>query len=191
MDRSKPTARPIACSGLVLALATAAAQASADDPPTFADRADETGRDVDRGLALFLNPLDMAVGLYGGELDLVLGRYAVVAFEGAVYRRGDAMGEAIGAGFIVYPLGGALHGLYVQPRMAYAHPWTMAQLDWSADVVGLGGTAGWQWTWDYGFSVRVGAGAMYFFGGSQADASSSSLGVGPQIALDGSLGWAF
>ncbi|HXN31949.1 MAG TPA: hypothetical protein VN894_08810 [Polyangiaceae bacterium] len=184
-------ARTMACSGLMLALFADAQPVSADDLPTFADRPDEPVRDVDREFAVFLNPLAMTLGLYGGEADLVLGRYAAVAVEGALYRRGDTIGEALGAGLLVYPLGGALRGPYVEPRVADAHPGSVAQLDRSADVVGLGATAGWQFTWDYGFSVRVGGGAMYFFGGSQVDASNGSLAVGPQIVLDGSLGWAF
>jgi hypothetical protein len=83
--------------------------------------------------------------------------------------------------------------LYVEPRVAYARPWSEAltKFDWTVDVVGVGGTAGWQWTWDYGFSVRLGGGAMYFLGGQRGAASNELLAVGPQIVLDGSLGWAF
>jgi hypothetical protein len=181
----------IAC--CALALLANPQSASADPPPTFADRPDEDVRDADRTFSVLLNPLAMAVGLYGGEADFVLGRHVAVAVEGALYRRGEATGELLGAGLLVYPLGGPLHRLYFEPRVAYAHPAfdPAAKLDWSDDVLGLGATAGWQWTWDYGLSVRIGGGAMYFLGDSHLDPSSGSLAVGPRVVLDGCIGWAF
>ena len=182
--------RRFARSALALTLFASETPARADDPPTFADRRDEEVRDTDRSFDVLLNPLAMTIGLYGGEVDFVLGQYVVVAVEGAVYRRGDGTGETLGVGLLVYPLGGALQRLYFEPRVAYARPWSLAEPDWSANVVGLGGTAGWQWTWDYGFSVRVGGGAMYFLGG-QGDGPHGALPVGPQVVLDGSVGWAF
>ncbi len=164
--------------------------ARADDQPTFADRPDEAVLDVERRLSVLLNPLAMSVGLYGGEVDFVLGRFAAVALEGAIYRRGNDLGQTLGVGLLVYPLGGALHQLYFEPRVAWARPLGLANLDWSADVVGLGATAGWQWTWDYGLSLRVGGGALYFLTG-QTGVLARSLPAGAQIVLDGSVGWAF
>jgi hypothetical protein len=66
--------RPLACCAFTLALALAAPAARADDPPTFADRPDEDVRDADRRFGFLLNPLAMAVGVFGGEVDFVLGR---------------------------------------------------------------------------------------------------------------------
>jgi hypothetical protein len=185
--------QPLAWSALTLTLVLAAPAAGADDPPTFADRPDEDIRDADRTFGFMLNPLAMALGVFGGEADFVLGRYAAVAVEGALYRRSDAAAAVLGAGLLVYPLGGAFHRLYAEPRIAYARPWSEAigNVDWSADVIGVGATAGWQWTWDYGFSVRIGGGAMYFMGGPREGAYSGALALGPQVVVDGSLGWTF
>ncbi|MDP8998768.1 MAG: hypothetical protein M3O46_01505 [Myxococcota bacterium] len=162
----------------------------ADDVPTFADRPDDEIRDSDRNFGFLLNPLAIALGVYGGEADFVIGRYAALAVEADLYRRNDGTGIALGAGLLVYPLGSALHQLYVEPRVVYARPWseTFPQMDWGSDAVGLGATAGWQWTWDYGFSVRLGGGALYFIGDSR---SNSAVRVGMQLVLDGSMGWSF
>jgi hypothetical protein len=185
--------RPLASCVVTLVLTVSATAARADDPPTFADRTDADVRDADPRFAFLLNPLAMAVGVFGGEADFVLGRYAALAIEGDLYRRGDMTGEALGAGLAFYPMGSALEGFFLEPRLAYARPSSeaMTKADWSVDVVGLGGTAGWQWTWDYGFSVRLGGGAMYFLGGPRSGPSSEPLALGPQVVLDGSLGWAF
>jgi hypothetical protein len=106
---------------------------------------------------------------------------------------GGVTGLALGAGLPVYPLGRVLHGLYFEPRIAYARPMSepIPFVDWRLDVLGLGTTAGWQWTWDYGFSVRLGGGAMYFVGGRRNGPSDGALALGTQLVLDGSLGWTF
>jgi hypothetical protein len=185
--------RPLACSALTFTLLVGSPVARADDLPTFADRPDEDIRDADRTFALLLNPLAMAAGIFGGEADFVLGRYAAVALEGDLYRRSDAVGEVLGVGLLVYPLGGAFCRLYLEPRVAYARPLNerIAKVDWSVDAFGFGATAGWQWTWDYGFSVRIGGGALYFLGGPREAAPSGALDVGPQVVFDGSVGWTF
>lgn len=174
----------------VVVLFASEASARAEDSPTFADRTDEEIREADRRLNVLLNPLAMSIGVYGAEVDFVLGRYAAVGLEGALFRRGDDMGQTLGVGLLVYPFGEALQRLYFEPRVAWARPWGLSKIDWSADTLGLGATAGWQWTWDYGFSVRVGGGAMYFLAG-QTDGLNGALRSGPQVVLDGSLGWAF
>jgi hypothetical protein len=181
----------LACSAVFLALTLIAPVACADASPTFADRDDEEVREVDRAFGFMFNPLAMALGVFVGEADFVLGRYAVVAIEGGLYRRGDSTATALGAGLLVYPLGAALRGLYVEPRAVYARPWSEAigSFEWGMDVLGLGGTAGWQWTWEYGFSVRIGAGAIYFLGDSRNP--RSLVAGGAQPVVDGSVGWAF
>ena len=178
---------------LAVALLASAKLASADDPPTFADRADEDIREADRTWGILLNPLAAAMGVYGGEADFVLSRFAALAVEGDLYWRGNTTGMAVGTGLVVYPLGSAFHQLYFEPRLVYARPLSepIANLNWSTDVVGLGVTAGWQWTWDYGFSLRVGGGAMDYFGGTRRGGSTRVLALGPQPVLDGSLGWTF
>jgi hypothetical protein len=111
-----PFVRKVASCALPLTLSIAPT-ARADDTPTFADRADEDSRDSDRRSGFLLNPLAMAIGVFGGEADFVLARHAAVAVEGDLYRHSDAIGAAIGVGLLVYPLGSALHELYVE-RMA-------------------------------------------------------------------------
>ena len=164
-------------------------QAGADEPPTFADRADEDVRDADRRFAFLLNPLAAAAGVYGGEADFVLGRYAALAVEGGLYRRNDSVVTALGIGLLAYPFGVALHGLYFEPHSLFARPVgeRLAAIGASSTALGLAATAGWQWTWDYGLSVRLGGGAAYFIRGSGDPANPS----GPELVLDGSIGWAF
>jgi hypothetical protein len=177
----------------ILECVALAPQARAEEPATYADRADDPIADADRTVAFLLNPLATAVGVFGGEADFVLGRLAAIAVEGDLYRRGDVTGLAVGAGLPVFPMGRVLHGLYLEPRITYARPIgeSIPAFDWETDVIGLGGTAGWQWTWDYGFSVRIGGGAMYFVGGPRHGPFESRLALGPQLVLDGSVGWAF
>jgi hypothetical protein len=170
-----------------------APDARAEDPATYADRPDEEIGDGDRTFGLLLNPLATAIGVFGGEADFVLGRFAAVAVEGDVYRLSGVTGLALGGGLPVYPLGRVFHGLYLEPRITYARPLSEAipAVDWNIDVAGVGGTAGWQWTWDYGLSLRVGSGAMYLFGGHRRGLLEGGLPTGPQLVLDGSLGWTF
>jgi hypothetical protein len=178
---------------LALSLLVVAPPTRADDTPTFADRSDEEVRDADRSWGLLLNPLATAVGVYGGEADFVFARIAALAIEGDVYRRGEGTELAVGMGLLLYPLGRAFQRLYFEPRVVYVRPLSMPlpDFDWGKDVFGLGATAGWQWTWDYGFSLRIGGGAMYYVTSAQSVASSAALLRGPQVVLDGSVGWTF
>jgi hypothetical protein len=173
----------------VLALLAAAPGSRAEDAPTFADREDDEVRAADRAFGFMINPLAVALGVFGGEADFVLGRHAVVAAEGGVYRRRESVAVATGVGLLVYPFNSALHGAYIGPHLIYARRLneSVGPFDWGADAIGLGATAGWQWTWDYGLSVRVGAGVMYFLG----DAGPNMLATGAQPVLDGSFGWTF
>jgi hypothetical protein len=179
----------LACLAFVAALLAVAPGSSADDAPTFADREDDDVRAGDRAFGFMINPLAMALGVFGGEADFVLGRHAAVAVEGGLYRRRESTAIATGVGLLVYPFSGALQGAYVEPHLIYARRLneSVAPLEGGADAIGLGATAGWQWTWDYGLSVRVGAGVMYFLG----DAGPNMLATGPQPVLDGSFGWTF
>jgi hypothetical protein len=186
-------AAPHLCRALALALLLAAPAARAAEPPTFADRTDEDSGEADRRFGFMLDPLAMAIGVFGGEVDFVLGRHAAVAVEGALYRRDGTTATVLGAGLLVYPWGNALHGAYLEPHVAYARPLSepFSQFDWSVDALGLGATAGWQWTWDYGFSVRFGGGVTYFLGSPRNGALDGAFALGPELVLDGSLGWVF
>jgi hypothetical protein len=179
--------------GLSIAVSAlaASAPARADDVPTFADRSDRDIEDNDRTLGILFHPLAVAMGIYGGDIDFVLGRRFAASVEGAVYNLNGNTATAFGGGLLFYP-DVAFHGLYLEPRIAYARPLSEGVLhfDWSSDGRGAGATAGWQWTWDYGFTVRVGAGGMYFLGGPRPTANAVALS-GPQLVVDGSMGWTF
>src|SRR4051794_11900562 len=108
---------------LALLSSFAARTALADDPPTYADRAPSDPEDddePDRKLAVLFNPLGAAVGVYGGEIDFVLGRHFAVGIEGSMYRLGATTARALGAGVQIFPFRSALHGFYLHPRFAYA-----------------------------------------------------------------------
>jgi len=175
----------------LLLLLAPARPAHAEAAPTFADRPDEAVRDADRAVCVLLHPLAMAVGVYGAEADVTLGGATALAVEGHVLARGGPAASVVGLGLLLYPRG-ALRGPYLEPRAVYARPLDGAapRVDFSADVLGAGATAGWQWTWDYGPSVRVGGGAMYFFGGA-SPVATGPLAAGPQLVLDAAFGWAF
>lgn len=178
-----------------LAYATLAVPArAADDVPTFADHDDAAEADeTQRAFGLMIDPLAIAEGVFGGDLDIgVLPRVAV-GIEGGVFQLANgSAAAALGVGLLVYPIRGTFHGLVLEPCAVYARPLRepLMKFDWRLDVVGLGGIAGWQWTWDYGLSVRLGAGPMRFMGGSR----SPGIPVGRDgvdVVLDGSIGWMF
>jgi hypothetical protein len=178
-------------SALVLSALTETVPALADDPPTFADRSDRDVLEEDRTVGLLLNPLAAAVGVYAGEVDIVLGRHFAASVEGAVYNLNGTTSTALGGGLLFYP-SVAFHGFYLEPRFAYARPLDshLLHFDLDSEVIGVGSTAGWQWTWDYGFTARLGGGGMYFMGGSSSLPNAVAL-RGPQLVMDGSVGWTF
>jgi hypothetical protein len=173
----------------VLSVLSLVHPAAAEDAPTFADRTERDVVEDDRTFGVLLNPLAAAIGVYGAETDFVLGRHFAASVEGALYAFGGAPATALGSGLLFYPAA-AFHGLYVEPRVVYARPLNerLARWNLASDVLGAGATAGWQWTWDYGFTLRAGAGGMYFAGGSGPRAVPLS---GPQLVVDGSVGWTF
>lgn len=168
--------------------------AAAEDAPTFADRDDGVDADeAPRELALMINPLAIAEGVFGGDADFAVIPHVALSIEGAVFQvGGGAVSTAFGIGLLVYPLRSTFHGWVLEPRAVYARPLRepLISFDWRANVAGFGGVAGWQWTWDYGLSLRLGAGVMRFVGGSRAP--GLPLGRdGVDILLDGSFGWLF
>jgi hypothetical protein len=186
------TRRSLLGSMLVLsALAASASAKASDDVPTFADRSNADIEDADRTLGILINPLAVAIGVYGGDVDFVLGKHFAASVEGDLYNLNGTTSTAFGGGLLFYP-NVAFHGFYLEPRVAYARPLSegLVHFDWNSDVLGLGATAGWQWTWDYGFTARLGAGGMYFLGSSSPSSNAVALS-GPQLVMDGSIGWTF
>lgn len=162
--------------------------------PTFADR-DIEAEDDDRTFGVFFNPLGAAVGVYGGEVDFVVAQHVSLNLQGAIYRIGDTTAHGVGFGAQLFPMRGAFHGFYLYPQLAYAHASSdLPDVSASADVLGIGGTVGWQWTWDYGFSFRLGGGAMWFAGSTETatDGAHVQLALtGARPVVDASLGWTF
>jgi hypothetical protein len=178
------------------ALAAGIARTSAaEEPPTYADRADESADEATRTLALVFNPLAMSAGVFGAEADFALTQRTAIAVEADVYGLGTDLGVATGLGIAFYPMHPVFHGLYLEPRALFARraSESLVQLDWATDVLGVGATVGWQWTWDYGFTLRLGGGGMHYFGGSGAVIESSLPVAGDAAVLvaDASVGWAF
>jgi hypothetical protein len=192
------TSVPARAAALAAALFFASPCASADDPPTFADRGDAAVDDDDRTMSFLFNPLRAALGVFGVEGDFVLSPRLAAAVDLAGVRRSHATDVTLTLGFLVFPLRGAFHGLYLEPRTLYVRPYeeAVSTIDWKKDAVAFGGTAGWQWTWDYGFSVRAGAGAQYYVGAaaSSSGAPRASVPLGSdrvELIVDASLGWVF
>jgi len=172
----------------------AAVPAAADEAPTFADRDDAAEADEsERGLGFMLNPLAIAAGIFGGDVDFAVFPRVALGVQGAVFQLADgSVATALGVGVLVYPIRSRFHGLVLEPCVVYARSLRepLAKFDWRANVVGLGGTLGWQWTWDYGLSIRLGAGPMRFVGGSRAPGIPIGRN-GLDVVLDGSIGWLF
>lgn len=167
--------------------------ASADEGATFADRDGAEADETERNLAFMINPLAVAAGVFGGDVDWVLVRRVALSAEGAVFQLTDGdVSAALGVGLLVYPIRTTFHGLVLEPRAVYARPLRepLTRFDWTTNVVGVGGVAGWQWTWDYGLTVRLGAGVLKFFGGRHTPGIPVGA-AGLDVVLDGSLGWVF
>jgi hypothetical protein len=179
----------LACTTAVLALARSA---FADDPPTFADRADDAIEDADESVAVLVSPLAVACGVFGGEADVIVQRSIALALDAAVYGTGASSPAplgAVGAGVLLYPLGTALHAFYVEPRVVYTRA-LRSDLGGAPGWVSAVGVVGWQWTWDYGLSVRLGGGLAASTRGFPERAPA--LTVGPvALVADAALGWAW
>jgi hypothetical protein len=54
---------------------------------------------------MLLNPLNAALGFYGGEADFGVGRHLAIAVEGDIYNMNGTVSTAFGGGLLWYPLG--------------------------------------------------------------------------------------
>jgi hypothetical protein len=172
--------------------------AHADEPPTFADRGEASVDEDDRTLGFLVNPFRTALGVFGMEGDFVFAPRFAAAVDVAAVRRSGATDITLAAGLLYFPLRGAFHGLYVEPRVLYVRPFDepVSRVDGKSDAVAFGGTGGWQWTWEYGLSVRLGAGAQYYVGAeaSSSGAPRAAIALGSdrvELVVDASLGWVF
>ena len=204
--------RPRWPTALVAAVVAVAVDASADDattpvrpseapPPPAASAASAAPSAApeykERTVGLFFNPVAIAFGFIGAEVDYNVVNHLSLNGQGSVFFRdeygGSWLGFDVGAGAQFFPLAQTFHGLYVYPRADYAQiRLALDGVDVVANSVGVGATAGWQWGWDCGLALRLGAGAEYYFSwvaSNSLNVSSALSGAG--LALDLAIGWLF
>ena len=107
--------------------------------------------------------------------------------EGDWTSLGATSAYGVTAGVPLFPWRILFHGFYLHPRVMAAYATTR---DVSADIVGGGGTLGWQHTFRFGLSLRVGGGAAYAVAVGQENAASLGF-TGVRPLLDGEVGWVF
>jgi hypothetical protein len=162
----------------------AAAEGRGDRETDHIDAFDDGGP---RSFALLLDPLALALGTMAVEGDFVLGDAAALSVEADWMSAVGASAYGVTVGVPLFPWRVVFHGFYVHPRAMAAYG---VNGGLTADVVGLGGTLGWQHTFRFGLSLRIGGGAAYEVAlGKDAGASFAVSGVRP--LLDGDVGWVF
>jgi len=182
------TGIPAAVALLVVALTAgrtaSAAEGRADRETDHVDAFDDGGP---RSFGLFLNPLALALGTAAAEGDFVLGDAAALSVEGNWTSVGTGSAVGVTVGVPLFPWRIMFHGFYLHPRVMAARVDSDGA---SADVLGIGGSLGWQHTFRFGLSLRVGGGAAYEVAlGPENTASAGLTGVRP--LLDGEVGWVF
>jgi hypothetical protein len=173
---------------VVLSLGDATAALAADgrnDKET--DHIDAFDDGGPRSFGLLFNPLALALGTVAAEGDFVLGDAAALSVEGNWTSLGSTTAYGVTVGVPLFPWRVVFHGFYLHPRLMAARA---ASDGLSADVVGIGGTLGWQHTLRFGLTLRVGAGAAYELALEQ-DSAPSLATTGVRLLLDGELGWVF
>jgi hypothetical protein len=190
MKAGMKTGPSAALAGVLLALvvgrpATAvAAEGRGDRETDHIDAFDDGGP---RSFGLLFNPLALVLGTMAVEGDFVLGDAAALSVEGDWMSVAGASAYGLTVGVPLFPWRVVFHGFYVHPRAMAAYAMNGGL---SADVVGIGGSLGWQHTFRFGLSLRVGGGAAYEVAlGQDAGASFAVTGVRP--LLDGDVGWVF
>jgi hypothetical protein len=151
--------RRLLAAASLLATSATVGRASADEPPTFADRSDSELEEAPlRTLGILLDPLAVPEGGFGAEVDVVVHRAFSLGGTTEVVRLGSAPLAAAAAAFLVYPLGSAFEGPYLGPGLAYTRPagQDVTEVGSAAEALTLTVAMGWQWTWEYGLSLRVG-----------------------------------
>jgi len=180
--------KPIAlalCALAVLAVVSPAraAETRHDVETDHIDAFDDGGP---RSFGLLVNPLAAALGTFGAEGDFVLGDAAALSVEGDWLSTGGTTGYAATVGLPIFPWRMIFHGFYVHPRAMAA---LVTSGGASFDVLGIGGTAGWQHTWRFGLTLRAGGGVEYDHVLGPDSGSVGTLGLRP--LLDGEIGWVF
>ena len=161
-----------------------AAETRADKETDHIDAFDDGGP---RSFGLLLNPAALVLGTVAVEGDFVLGDAAALSVEGDWTSMGGSSAYGVTAGVPLFPWRVIFHGFYIHPRVMAAYATSEGV---SADVVGIGGSLGWQHTFRFGLSLRIGGGAAYEVALGQENAASLAL-TGVRPLLDGEVGWVF
>ncbi len=153
-------------------------------------------------VGIFFNPLSIAFGFYGLELDFAPMRALSVNLAGEYYSHSvSAFGFEVKTSAYEVNLGvqifltghRPMQGAYIYPRFAYAKAKAeeTGSTTAEASLIGVGATAGYQWNWQP-FSLRLGGGLMHYSATASAEAGSPEISLaGTLPALDLTLGFVF
>ncbi|MDP9035178.1 MAG: hypothetical protein M3O50_10245 [Myxococcota bacterium] len=147
------------------------------------DGYDDGGRST---VGFLLDPLAIALGRVGAEVDVMASDNVGVSFEGD-WSSQFGGGYRASLGLPVFPLRAAFRALYVHPRVEWVRG--SASGKW-LNVVGAGATVGYEWTCAVGVTLRVGGGLAYALGiAVPAGTSLPYAGLLPEV--DAKVGWVF
>jgi len=179
----------LACLSLLGALCLAITPARAAETPRDreTDHLDAFDDGGPRSFGLLVNPAGMLLGVFGAEVDVLLGDVAAATVEGDWLSNGGVTGYGGTFGLSLFPQRVPFHGLVLRPQLSLAR----VDSDGStAELFGAGATIGWEWTLRVGLTFRVGGGAAFtHVVGGDAAASAGLEGVRP--LADGTVGWVF
>ncbi len=142
---------------------------------------------------IFVNPLGIAFGVYGAEVDFAVAEQLTLNINGSFHKSGNTTAFGGGLGAQWFPLEKAFHRFWIMPRVDFAAA-TAEEGGTSADakLLAVGGLLGWQWTWEGGFSIRLGGGALYYTAIAEDEDKAVEVGLkGVLPALDFSIGYTF
>ncbi len=159
-----------------------ALEAHSDIETDHLDASDDAGP---RGVGALLDPLGVAFGRVGAEVDVMLNDNVGLSFEANwLSQYAAAYGGRVGVP--MFPLGTPFRALYVHPRVAWMRARAPGQ--W-INVVGAEVTVGYEWTWLAGPTLRLGGGVAYSTAAATVASGIAPTGLRPQ--LDASVGWVF
>jgi hypothetical protein len=148
------------------------------------DAADDAGP---RAVGVLLNPVAIAAGWLGAEVDASCGEHVTLTVEGDARGLFRLRGFRALLGFALFPQRFSFHGLYIHPTFEWDRATTVGA---AATALGGGVTVGYAWTWPVGASVRLGGGVAYAKEiVTEGQAAFALEGLRPQVDAD--LGWVF
>lgn len=188
MKTALAAALAVAVAPAVLATSASWARAAEGPNDVETDHIDAFDDGGPRSFGMLVNPLALVLGTFAAEGDFVLGDAAALSVEGDWGQYGGTDAYGVTLGVPLYPWRVVFHGIYVHPRVMVMRA---SMPGAAADVLGGGGSIGWQQTWRFGLTLKVGAGAAYEKA-FDAPAGAGSFAVeGVRPLLDGEVGWVF